>query len=316
MSTGHEPELVAAVVGFVCCFETKTFQCVESFLDDGTYMSTPVRYLRRVLATRNGTEISHGVSVISHFSNCNEGAKENFAEGMDHGGAGFNALKAYLNPKNLIFHVMTEFVHDGYNIFAIIVFAGYEWLQGDHFSAGGNLEIAPFRSLVGEFNGQPLAITEGQLIFAGFLVGFLSGDGQLVQWCFDMSSGFNVCVMPCHQVLGRPAAGLEAGRGVTVGDVLVLIINEVGHRRRKQEVDDGAPSRRARFEGQTAVLDIKSGVLVNVHIAIVAVFVHCLRLHCEEQQLVSVQCGSPVLLTQALHLLGETSWDEPRAPSG
>ena len=102
---------------------------------------------------------------------------------------------------------------------------------------------------MGEFNVQLVAITEGLLIFAGFLVGFRSGDVQIDQGCFDMNSGFNICVMPFHQVLGRPAAALEAGHGFTIGDVLLLIINNVRRRRMKQDVDDDAPSRRARFEG-------------------------------------------------------------------
>ena len=58
---GTNQNWLARVVGFVCCYEMETFQSVESFLDDETYVSAPVRYLMRGLATRNGTEISEGV---------------------------------------------------------------------------------------------------------------------------------------------------------------------------------------------------------------------------------------------------------------
>ena len=154
-STGHEQELVVAVVGFVCCFEMENFQGVESFLDDGTYVSAPVQYLRRGLATRKGTEISEGVPVVSHFPNCNEGAKENSAEGTDDGGVVLNALKAYHNPKKLFFHVITGLVHDGNFFFGKVVFEDYEWLRGDHFNAGANLVIAPFKPPVGDVKAQP-----------------------------------------------------------------------------------------------------------------------------------------------------------------
>ena len=154
-STGHEPGLVGAVIGFVSAFETQTFQCVGSLLEGGNYVSDPVGDLRKGLVTRNVTEISQGVSVISHLLNNNEGTKENCPVDTDHVGVVFIPFKAYHSSKKLISHVVPEFVHDGNNIFDKVAFADYDSPRGDHFNAGANLGMALFRSLVGEFNAQP-----------------------------------------------------------------------------------------------------------------------------------------------------------------
>jgi hypothetical protein len=195
--------LVGAVIGFVSDNETQTFQCVGSLLEDGTDVSGAVGDLRKGLATRNVTEISQGVSAISDLLNNKEGTKENCAVDADHVGIVLKALKAYHNPKKLISHVVTEFVNDGDNIFGKMALADHDWLGGDHFNAGANLGMALRRSLVGEFNAQPVDMTEWQLLLAGLPVGFLSDDAHLVQCGFGMISGFGD--------LKTGAQGLEQG---------------------------------------------------------------------------------------------------------
>ena len=111
------------------------------------------------LGTRNVTEISQGVSVISHLLITTKAQRR---VDTDHTGVGFNPVKAYHSSKKLISHVVPEFVHDGNNIFDKVAFEDFDSPRGDHFNAGANLGMALFRSLVGEFNTQPVDITERQ----------------------------------------------------------------------------------------------------------------------------------------------------------
>lgn len=193
--SGRSPEdtnqvLVGAVIGFVSDNETQTFQCVGSLLEDGTDVSGAVGDLRKGLSSRNLTEISEAVASISDLLNNREGTKDNCAVDEDHVKIVLEALKKYHNPKALISHVVGEFVNDGDNIFGKMALADHDYLGGDHFNAGANLGMALRKTLVGEFNAEPVEMTEWQLLLAGLPVGFLSDDAHLVQCGFGIISGF------------------------------------------------------------------------------------------------------------------------------
>merc|ERR1712136_589781 len=136
-------------------------------------VSGAVGDLRKGLSSRNLTEISEAVASISDLLNNQEGTKDNCAVDEDHVKIVLEALKKYLNPLALISHVVGEFVNDG-----------------DNFNAGANLGMALRKTLVGEFNAEPVEMTEWQLLLAGLPVGFLSDDAHLVQCGFGIISGF------------------------------------------------------------------------------------------------------------------------------
>ena len=106
--------LVGAVIGFVSDNGTQTFLCDRGRLEDGTDVSSAVD--------------------------------------VDHVGIMLKTLKAYHDPKKLIFLVVNEFINDGDDIFGKMAQADRDWLGGDHLNAGATLGMALRRSFVGEFN--------------------------------------------------------------------------------------------------------------------------------------------------------------------